>query len=429
MNRRSRPRILLGVLAALSAVLTSCFATVANASAAAPVTVQMALQPAPPATEAIYNGWVSGFEKTHPNVTVKIDYIPAAQYASTVLTELQGGGGPDLIFTDAGSGETYSTLPLSKSGKLANLRTQPWAKQIPASSRALLGTKGNIYAYPEPATAAGLVFNQTLLNSLGAKVPTTFKELLSVCATAKAHGVPAIEVAGTNAENTGLLGEIIASSYVYSSQPSWNTLRGSHKVTFAGTKRWNQALSTIGELTRAGCFETGAAGQNTTQAEAAVAQGHALMYTAPGLVAGILKGINPADDFAVMAFPGPAAADTRATIGFSGAIGVNVNSKAKKPSIQFLDYVAADKQSINAYAQTQSGLTLQQLHQGDVANVPALQPMGAYVKGGKLVPLANSTWASAQVFDDFGTGITGLLTGQTSPKTILQQMDSDWNEG
>lgn len=428
MNIQSKPRPLLVALIAVAVAIASFGATAMKAGASASTTLQVSLQPAPAATEAIWNGWVRGFEKTHPKVSVHISYIPAAQYSSTILTELQGGGGPDLIFTDGGSGEAYSALPLAKTGKLANLRTQPWTKQIPSSSRALFGAKGNVYAYPEPPSAAGLVFNQTLLNSWGAQIPTSFNQLISLCATAKAHGASAMEVAGTNAENTGLLGEVIASSYVYSTQPNWNELRGEHKATFAGAKRWNQALATIGKMSQAGCFETGAAGQNSTQAWAAVAQGHALMVPDPSVVAGIIKGLNPADDFSVMAFPGPVASDTRATISFSGALGVNSKSKAKKQAIQFLDYIAADTEGMNEFAQTQSAMTLQQLHQGKVV-VPALQPLSPYIKGGKTAPLANATWGSAQVFDDFASGITGLLTGQTSPDAILRQMDSDWNAG
>lgn len=424
-------RALTSVLLAFASLLTACGGATSNSTSSSsnpsgPVTLQIALQPAPPATEAVWNGWVSSFEKAHPSVQVHITYIPAAQYASTILTELQGGGGPDILGTDGGSGEVYSTLPLANSGRLANLSDESWSKDIPSATRSLFGTKGKTFAFPLPPSAAGLIFNQTLLTKWGAQVPTTFSQLLALCTTAKEHGAVAIEVAGANAENTGLLAEIIASSYVYSTQPNWNTLRSQGKVMFAGSSQWTNALGTIGKMNQAGCFEAGAAGMNTPQAEAAVAQGQALAYTAPGLVAGVLKRQNPANDFAVMAFPGPKDANTAVTLSFGDALAVNAKSKAKLDAVQFVNFIAGDAKGTETYASAQSGLTLQQLHNGQVA-APALQPLSPYVKSGKVVSLANTTWASPKVFADLGSGLTGLLTGQSTPTSVLRQMDSDWN--
>jgi len=35
-------------------------------------------------------------------------------------------------------------------------------------------------------------------------------------------------------------------------------------------------------------------------------------------------------------------------------------------------------------------------------------------------------WANGKIYTDLGTGVQGLLTGQTTAQQVLQQMDSDW---
>ena len=35
-------------------------------------------------------------------------------------------------------------------------------------------------------------------------------------------------------------------------------------------------------------------------------------------------------------------------------------------------------------------------------------------------------WPNGKVYTDLGNGVQGLLTGQTTVKQVLQQMDSDW---
>jgi len=111
-----------------------------------------------------------------------------------------------------GSGGLQSVLPLAKAGYVADLSKRAWATKIPlaTSARPLYWQGAKLYAVPIDVVPVGVLYHPDLLTSLGLKVPTTMKQFLSACATAKSKGKSFLNVAGASAQNAGLLAVEIA---------------------------------------------------------------------------------------------------------------------------------------------------------------------------------------------------------------------------
>ena len=50
-----------------------------------------------------------------------------------------------------------------------------------------------------------------------------------------------------------------------------------------------------------------------------------------------------------------------------------------------------------------------------------------YVGNGKP-GLPNATWPNPAVYDALGVGVQGLLTGQTTVDSVLEEMDAAWDQ-
>jgi raffinose/stachyose/melibiose transport system substrate-binding protein len=366
------------------------------------------------------------FESANPGTTVDIEFVPPANYQQTLLTRLRGGAGPDIFYANGGSGQPYSVVPLQKAGQLADLSGQPWTSTIPPSAKPLYTVDGKVWALPLALVPIGLAYNNDLVSKDGVKEPTTYQDLLDDCKIAKDKGVPLISLAGSAPPNAGIFGQMIASSLVYSKIPDWNTQRTDGKVTFAGTPEWVQTFQNIVDMKAAGCLMPGSEGQAIPAMFSSVANGQAISLPGPAGVGVAVQKINKNFKYGLWAFPGATADATRATAGYTDAFGVNAASKNKNTAIAFINFMA---QPANATTFANAGATIS-LPDAATGTVPAsLGSFGTYLKNNQTAALANQAWINGDVYSAMGTGVQGLLTGQLTPKQVLDQMDQAWAKG
>jgi raffinose/stachyose/melibiose transport system substrate-binding protein len=368
---------------------------------------------------------IPAFESANPGIKVVAQYSPTATLTQTLLTQLQGGNGPDVFYTNGGSGQSTSVLQLAKAGRLADLSTLSFTKNLPAAVTPLFQQDGKTFGLPLAEVPVGVIYNQDVFNSKKVSVPTTFTDLLNLCGTLKSGGVAPFELAGSAYANTGILGQIIAASNVYSETPTWNQDRANKSTTFAGTTAWNNTLQHIEAMKKAGCFEDGASGAAVPTIFAAVGHGSGAMLSGPGAAITSVQKVAPSVKLAMFPFPGDTADATRVTMAYSDGLAVNNASKKKDAALKFVDFMSQPTQAA-AYAKAAGALTLADAATG---KVPAtIDAYASYLKDGRVVALPNLTWPSGDIYQTFGQGITGLLTGQSQPNSVLTQMDANWDK-
>ena len=372
---------------------------------------------------ALWQAWVGNFQRAYPDITVNVTFVPTQSYPQTLLTELQAGNGPDLLYAQGGAGQLHAVLNLAQGGFLADLSSQPWVKRVPAVARPLFSNGKKFYALPLAAVPTGLMYNVAAFKQYGLTPPTTFTQLLSLCHKITSLGKAPMVFAGATFDS-GSLPQMIAASTVYGTDPTWNDERAAGKTTFMRTAGWHSALQRFMDMKAAGCFESDAASLQLTDVFSRLAGGQALMWAGPSVAMAPIHALAPTLDLALTPFPGATEATTHPEVSYTDSLGVNAASPNKAAAIEFVNFIARQGQS-HLYASFLSALSI---HDANVANVPtAVTAFSPFLKAKKTVFYPNAGWGSAAVYSALGAGATGLFTGQVSSiNTVLQSMDTAW---
>ncbi|MEV6638127.1 extracellular solute-binding protein [Actinoplanes sp. NPDC051470] len=364
---------------------------------------------------------------TNPNVTIKLEGKPNDSYGDSVRTQLQAGNAADVIETEAGSGQSRSILPLAEAKFLEPL-SDTVTKTIPSGSESLFQLNGTTYGEPLGISYAGLVYNTVAAQAAGlTAAPKSLDEVTAACGKAAAAKKSLFVLAGSTVPNAGITSLIISATRVYADDPDWNTKRTSGQTTFAGTKGWQDTLQTIVDLNKAGCFQKGSEGAGFDAITNNMAKGTSVSFFGPLGSASELQKAAPEQKFVAEAFP-PATAGGKA-FGVASAtysLSINAASKKKDAAKAFVDWLA-DPAQADLFAKASGGLPVSGLDQQDLSTT-IYAGVADLLKKGDYTPLPNSGWKSAGVYDALGTGVQGLLTGQSSVDKVLKAMDAAWDQ-
>lgn len=352
-----------------------------------------------------------------------IDY-PSEAYNQQVRTQLQAGTAADLMVLAPGTGQDISVLPLAEEGFLEPLDDST-AAIIPAGTEVQYEVDGDVYAQPNGLMPVGFVFNGTAAEEAGvSSFPGTFDELLDACGTARDGGKVFTALAGAAAPNTGMLGMNLAASRVYAEDPEWNSKREAGKVTFADSA-WVDALQAVVDMNDAGCFQDGAAGSGFDAITNGVVSGTALTGIVPGSAATSMNAAKEGLGIVVQAFPAPKGSDQIVYASANYAFGLNAKSTdgAKASAKDFLKWMTEPAQAAK-FADLYGMIPIVG---ADTENLLApFQPISELISSGAYTGIPNAFWPNPSVYDALATGVQGLLTGQSTPEQVAEQMDQAW---
>jgi ABC-type glycerol-3-phosphate transport system substrate-binding protein len=190
----------LGVTVAVTAATAG--ARVGTAQKTTTVTFWDAYSSDGPEVKRLEKVLIPQFEKQHPGIVVKDVTIPYDSLHQKLVTAVAGGQLPDLVRSDI-----IWVPELANLGVLQPLDTTlPDFKSI--SSKVFAGPlatnywKGHYYGLPLDTNTRIMVSNPAALQAAGLNgAPTTFAQLQSESATAKAHGVYLYAESGTSCWN------------------------------------------------------------------------------------------------------------------------------------------------------------------------------------------------------------------------------------
>ncbi|MGQ3382660.1 ABC transporter substrate-binding protein [Glutamicibacter sp. TV12E] len=377
--------------------------------------------------ESPYEALAKKYMEEFPDVNITLNPQPNDSYDQVVRTQLQAGNASDVLVTAPGSASGRSILPLVKAGFLEPLGESA-AALVPEGSEALFGPEGKVYGLAPEITVVGLVSNDTAAAAAGVSpFPGDFAGVLEQCGSLAGANKSMFAVAGTAAPNTGLLGMQLAATRVYSQDPDWNDKRVAGEVTFSDTEGWQQALEAVVALKDAGCFQKGAEGAGFDVVTKALVSGNSLAAFIPGPSNMQLKTTAEDQDFEVRVLPSEGgAAEDFIYASANYAYSINAASKNKDAATTFLEWLAEPEQT-KAFAEIDGALPVAGLEDFDFEN-SAYQNVEDLILDKRYAPLPNSEWSNAAVYDELGSGVQGLLTGQQTPAQVLDAMDAAWDQ-
>ncbi|MGN6206642.1 ABC transporter substrate-binding protein [Humibacter sp.] len=425
-SRASRIGLFAAPLVAGALILSGCSSTGGSSGAKEPQTISFAFGATNDQDKAAYTALATGFEKADKGVTVKTINLPTESYPSTLATRVQGGNAPDTFYAEGGTGQAHSIIPWAKSGLVLGISDKSVIDALPSSQKDLWMYNGKAYGVPLGTQAYGSIFNDDLAKSIGVNLTasSTLDDVLSACSVARAHGKTVYALAGSVPANTSFLALALAASTVYGPDQNWDAQRAKNKVTFAGTKGWTTVLESIKKMYDAGCFQDGATSAGFDAITNGASSGKVLGFFAPS---GAAKEIMDAagGHVKLVILPVPAPSGTKTYLAVSADQSVAISAKTKSPTVatNFLKYILSPKGQEN-YAASTGSIPIEK---GAADNLlPQYQPVKGFIASNNVRGYPSLDWPNAKIYNDLGSGVQGILTGQMTVKQVLQQMDSDW---
>ena len=264
---------------------------------------------------AVMQKLVSGFERKYPKVHVVLSGIDASALTTVLTPLIQAGNPPDLAYAAPGKAAPFDVESVAP--KLLRL-TGPWTTQLPAVFQSpeigYDGKTGSYLAAPLGIAPEGIVYNQTLFSALGLHIPTTFSQVLGLCAKINAAGKTPFGFSEPVSTPFIYMNEA-APRFVFGKDPNWIAQRVAGKVSFSTSAGWRKVIADWQAMVNAKCFSPGAAGQGLTEDIAGVAHGTTVMDIDESPTIGEVEGVAPGIHLGMFDMPGDNTSQRGAVIG------------------------------------------------------------------------------------------------------------------
>ncbi len=224
----------------------------------------------------VFNAAIQEFERSHPGITITHNTVPgtgAATYPNQLRTDIAGGNAPDLFFMWGGtlSGpfiDAHSALDLAP-----YYQKYHWNNILLPAAVNLIKRNGTVWGAPIDLRAITFYYRKDIFSTYGLKVPTTFAQLQSVCATLATHKIPCMAAAGVYGWHVMRVFDFFLE---HTAGPAL------HDRLLLGKANWNippvvAAFTLLKQWTAAGYFPSGYMGITPAQAETLFEQGKAAM--------------------------------------------------------------------------------------------------------------------------------------------------------
>ena len=165
------------------ALLSALLLTAASAGAADKKVVRLWQTETEPQTLAVLNEMAAAYEKTHPDVSIKIEGLAWGDLEKKLTAALAAGAPPD-----AAHGQPITCVSFAAKGLLRpveDLADSLGKDNIVDAFRGLCRWQGRTYGVGHSPASSLFVYRKDLLNQKGLKVPKSWDELIQVAEALK----------------------------------------------------------------------------------------------------------------------------------------------------------------------------------------------------------------------------------------------------
>lgn len=378
-----------------------------------------------PNGKAALDELIPKFEDANPGIKVEITYAEVDSMISTLRTQLSAGTAADVFSAWPGNGTPGSMENLVPGGFLMDLSDLAFSKNIPSGFDSVTEVDGKRYILPMSTGAIGAIYNEQAVEDAGAKVPTTWDEVIDFCNAAKAVGKTAFALGAQTLWNTQLINYALTPTLVYGPNPNFDKDQADGKVTFADSA-WKTAFEKYKEMQDDGCFQADPLGTAYEGATALVASGDAFAIVSVSSTFAAIAATAPAGaTFKMFALPATNnASDTWMPAGASGGYGANAHAKNPVAAKKFMEFLGSDE--VMAEYATISG-QLPAIPTDLYATPASLQVAVDHVKAGTIHPYIDQLWPNAKVQAAHFDAVQKMLGGTASIDDVLKEMDAAYN--
>ncbi|GAB1482532.1 ABC transporter substrate-binding protein [Treponema sp.] len=145
------------------------------------------------------------------NISINYEVFPPTEYDSKLLVSLQGGVGPDIMYTRRLPGAR--TQALLDNGYLVPLDGKVDLANFTDVSLSFIRSGGKTWGVPFANQIVGIFYNTEIFAKYGLKEPATWAELLTIAETLQKNSVTPFFVTGKEAWTMAMQNAMVGVSY------------------------------------------------------------------------------------------------------------------------------------------------------------------------------------------------------------------------
>lgn len=422
------------VVRPLALVLLLCLGAAPRAGVAQDQKVELRVwdQFTDPTSSAAADAIYKSFTDQHPNITIKREAYSTDQGRQTVNTALASGGGPDIVFYDAGPG--YAGV-LANAGLIISLEDYAakygWKDRIAPSALQGAMTKGKLYGLPLQIDLIGVYYNKTLMDKEGFQIPQTVDELKTFCGQAKAKGYIPMGFSDNpgwqgfhqfSMTANNMIGPEAMRQLLFNNQGSWNT---PEMVTAIKTY--------FVDLKNAGCFSANVNALTNDDAQGLFYAGQSLSWpTGSWQITGIDENMK---DSTIQMAPFPSIAGGKGSFwvtGVGSAYYISAKSSHQAEAAQFIDFLFSP--DVAKRWVTEAGFFIPMRLDTSALQVPPLfkailDVLQAAIAGQTELGYNIDVLAPPKFNDTMQNGFQAILAGDKTPEQQAADLEAAWRAG
>ncbi|WP_059052003.1 extracellular solute-binding protein [Paenibacillus senegalimassiliensis] len=427
-RNRSRKTLMLGLLAALTLFVAACGSNntdstsgAGDSGASQTITLNM-MHPwtTPNVDNEIYKERIAEFEKQHPNIVIKQDGVPSAQYKTKLRTLAAANNLADINVIWPGA----DLEPLVAGDLLQPINNlmDNWGTILPEYALSGFNVDGQQYAIPTKQNFVDIIYyNKEMFAQVGYdKFPETYDEFIDVITKLKEAGITPISLG--NKEQWPL-----QSTYVSGIGDRFTgsdflpaVLEGKAKFT---DPEFVKALAVIDELTKLGAFNTDANNMDSVQSQDYLIQGKAAMHISSATVDGRIRMNNEeGDKYGIALFPSVEGGkgDPKKSSGIM-QFGIGIKSGLDEQKLQAAEEFLKFFVSEDLYKElARNGVVVPAKIEVPEDASPYLKEMLALTSGG-MSPVFDAL-IPTQVVDVLQNGLQAMMMGRTTPEKLAEDV-------
>ncbi|AZS15937.1 extracellular solute-binding protein [Paenibacillus lutimineralis] len=426
-TNKGKKAVLLGLVAMLVMVTAACGKDKAaegnnnGGSESETITLNM-MHPwtSPNVDNEVYKARIAEFEEQHPNIVIKQDGVPAAQYKTKLRTLAAANNLADINVVWPGA--DLDPLVAGDLLQPINDMMDNWASIMPESALAGFNVDGKQYAIPTKQSFVDIIYyNKEMFAQVGYdQFPDTYDKFIDAVKKLKEAGITPISLG--NKEQWPLQSSyisIIGDRYTGSDfLPS--VLEKQAKFT---DPEFVKALSVIDDLTKLGAFNTDANNMDSVQGQDYFIQGKAAMHISSSTVDGRIRINNDeGDKFGIALFPSVEGGKgdpvkSAGVVQYGIAIKSGLDEKKQKAAEEFMKFFVNE----DLYKELiRNGIVVP-------AKVDVPEDASKYLKemleltGNGTAPVFDSV-VPTQVVDVLQNGLQALTVGRGTPEELAKEV-------
>lgn len=364
----------------------------------------------------VYKARIAEFEKQHPNIVIKQDGVPSAQYKTKLRTLAAANNLSDINVVWPGA--DLAPLVAGSLVEPINHLMENWTSILPEAALSGFNVDGQQYAIPTKQNFVDIIYyNKEMFAQVGYdQFPETYDQFIDAVTKLKAAGITPISLG--NKEQWPLQSSyisIIGDRFTGSDfLPA--VLEGKAKFT---DPEFVKALGVIEELSKLDAFNTDANNMDSVQAQDYFIQGKAAMHISSATVDGRVRINNEeGDKFGIALFPSVEGGrgepkKSAGVLQYGIAIKSGLDEKKKQAAEEFLKFFVNE----DLYKELiRNGVVVPAKVEIPEDASPYLKEMLA-LTGNGTSPVFDSL-IPTQVVDVLQNGLQALMMDHTTPEKL-----------